>query len=104
MHSPTFPGTFPSNYLMYICVGKLQNNYFKIKDSDHFGKCNFPFLYVRQSRVLSIHLLLFADTLLSKPGVWGLLRAPEAFALLTVKYAFSTFPGTFSSKHNFTFM
>ena len=44
MHSPTFPGTFSSNYLMYICVDKLQNIYFNMKDSEHFGKCNFPFL------------------------------------------------------------
>ena len=67
MHSPTFPGTFSSNYLMYICVDKLQNIYFNMKDSEHFGKCNFPFLYLRQS------------------------RAPEAVTLLTVKYAFSNF-------------
>ena len=82
MHSPTFPGTFSSNYFMYICVDKLQNIYFNIKDSEHFSKCNFSFLYF-------FHLLLFAETLLCKPGVWGPLRAPEAVTLLTVKYAFS---------------
>ena len=71
MHSPTFPGTFSSKYLMYILVDKLQNINFNMKDSEHFGKCNFPFLYLRQSR--------------------GPLRAPEAVTLLTVKYAFSHF-------------
>ena len=78
MHSSTFPGTFSSNYLMYICVGKLQNIYVNMKDSEHFGKCNFPFLYLRQSRVLFVHLLLFVETFFCKPGVWGPLRAPEA--------------------------
>ena len=68
MHSATFPGTFSSNCFMYLCVGKLQNFYFNMKDSEHFGKCNFPFLYLRQSRVLFVHLLLFAETLLSKLG------------------------------------
>ena len=38
----------PKNYSMYICVGKLQNIYFNMKDSDHLGKCNFLFLYLRQ--------------------------------------------------------
>ena len=82
MHSRTFPGTFSSNYFMYICVDKLQNIYFNMKDSEHFSKCNFSFLYF-------FYLLLFAETLLCKPGVWGPLRAPEAVTLLTVKYAFS---------------
>ena len=91
MHSPTIPATFSSNYLMYICVGKLQNIYFNMK-------CNFPFLYLKQSRVLFVHLLLFADTLFCKWGVWGPLQAPEANTLLTVKCAFPTFPSTFSSK------
>ena len=91
MHSPTFPGTFSSNYLMYICVDKLQNIYFNMKDSEHFGKCNFPFLYLRQSRALFFHLLLFAETILCKPGFWGPLRAPEAVQHLTVKYTFSHF-------------
>ena len=99
MHSPTFPGTFSSNYLMYICVGKLQNIYFNMKDSEHFGKCNFPFLYLRQSRVLFVHLLLFADTLLCKPGVWGPLRPQNAVTLLTVKYAFSRFSWYFFFKN-----
>ena len=70
---------------MYICVDKLQNIYFNMKDSDHLGKCNFLFLYLRQRRVLFVHLILFADTLLYKPGVWDPLRAPEAVTLLTVK-------------------
>ena len=69
MHSPTLPGTFSSNYLMYICVDKSQNIFFNMKDSEDFGKCNFPFLYLRQSRVLFFHLLLFAETLLCKSGV-----------------------------------
>ena len=50
----TFPGTFSSNYFMYLCVGKLQNIYFNMKDSEYFGKCNFPFLCLRQSRVLVV--------------------------------------------------
>ena len=72
-------------------MDELQNIYFNIKDSEHFGKCNFPFLHLRQSRVLFFHLLLFTETLLCKPGVWSPLRAPEAVTLLTVKYAFSHF-------------
>ena len=76
---------------MYICVGKLQNIYFIMKDSEHFGKCNIPFLYLRQSRVLFVHLLLFADILLCKPGGLGLLWTLEAVTFLTVKYAFSNF-------------
>ena len=91
MHSPTFPGMFSSNYLMYICVDKLQNIYFNMKVSEHFSKFNFPFLYLKQSRVLFLHLLLLTETLLCKQGVWGPLRAPEAVTLLTVKYAFSHF-------------
>ena len=103
MHSPTFCGTNSSNCLMYICVGKLQNIYFNMKDSEHFAKRNFPFLYLRQSRILFVHLLLFADILLCKPGVRGPLRAPEAVTLLTVKYAFSHFSWYFFSK-NFTYI
>ena len=99
MHSPTFPGTFSLNYLMYICMGKLQNIYFNMKDSEHFGKCNFLFLYLRQSRVLFVDLLLFADTLPCKLRVWGLLTAPEAITLLTVKCAFSHFSWYFFFKY-----
>ena len=62
-----------------------------MKDSEHFGKCNFLFLYLRQSMVLFVHLPLFAETLLYKPGMWGPLRAPEAVTLLNVKYAFPPF-------------
>ena len=51
MHSPTFPSTFSSKFLMYICVGTLTNIYFNMKDSDHLDKCNFPFLHMRKSRV-----------------------------------------------------
>ena len=91
MHSPTFPGTVSSNYFMYICVDKLQNIYFNMKISEHYSKCNFSFLYLRQSRVFFFHLLLFAETLLCKLGVWGPLRAPEVITFLTVKYAFSHF-------------
>ena len=40
---------------------------------------------------LFFHLLLFAETLLCKPEVWGPLRAPEAVTLSTVKCAFSHF-------------
>ena len=72
---------------------------FNIKDSEHFGKYNFPFLYLRQSRVLFVHLLLLADTLLCKLGVWGPLTASEAVTLLTVKYAFSYFSWYFFFKN-----
>ena len=48
MHSPTFPGTFPSNFLIQICVGTLQIIYFNMKDSGHFDKSNFWFLYLRK--------------------------------------------------------
>ena len=76
-----FSGTFSSNYLMYICVDELQNIYFNMNRFWTCGKCNFPFLYLRQSRVLFFHLLLFAEALICKPGVWGPLRAPEAVTL-----------------------
>ena len=33
-----------SNFLMYICVGILQNIYFKIKDSANCDKCNIPLI------------------------------------------------------------
>ena len=99
MHSPTFSGTFSSNYLMYIFVVKLQNIYFNMKDSEHFGKCNFPFLYLRQSRVLFVHLILFADTLLCNLGVWGPLKVPESVTLLTVKCVFSHFSWSFFFKN-----
>ena len=84
---------------MYICVGTLQNIYFNMKGSGHFDKCNFWFLYLRKSRVLVVNLVKFADTLLFQPGVWGPPRAPEAVALLTVKYAFFLFSWYFSSKN-----
>ena len=35
MHSPTFPGTFSSQFLMFIGVGTLTNIYFNMKDSNH---------------------------------------------------------------------
>ena len=97
MHSPTFLVLF----LQIIGCTFVWVNYKKLnmKDSEHFGKCNFPSLYLRQSRVLFVHLLLFADTLLIKLGVWGLLRAPEAVTLLTVKYAFSHFSWYFFFKN-----
>ena len=28
---------------MYICVDKLQNIYYKMRDSEHFGKMQFSF-------------------------------------------------------------
>ena len=73
MHSPTFPGTFSLNYLICTFVWVKYKISFNMKDSDHFGKCNFPFHYLRQSRVLFVNLLLFADTLPCKPGVRALL-------------------------------
>ena len=84
---------------MYLCVGKLQNIYFNMKDSEHFSKCNFPILYLRQSRVLFVHLLLFEDTLLCKLGVWDPLKALEVVTLLTVKYEFSHFSWYFFFKN-----
>ena len=79
MHSPTFLGTFSSNYFMYICVDKLQNIYCNIKDSEHFSKCNFSFLYLRQSRVFFfIYFCLLKHYSVS-------------ITLLTVKCTFSHF-------------
>ena len=83
---------------MYLCVGKLQNMYFNMKDSEHFSKYNFSFLYQRQSRVLFIHLLLFGDTLLCKPGSGGLLGPQKLSHFYLSNMHFPTFPGTFSSK------
>ena len=94
-----FSWYFFFKFFMYICVGTLQNIYFNMKDSGHFDKCNFWFLYLRKWRVLVVHLVSFGDILLQKPGVWGALRALEAVALLTVKYAFSLFSWYFSSKN-----
>ena len=48
-----FSWYFVFKFLMYICVGTLQNIYFNMKDSGHFDKCNFWFLYLRKSRVFS---------------------------------------------------
>ena len=79
--------------------------YFSMKDSGHFDKCNFPFLYLRRSRVLFVHLVQFADTLVCELGFWGPLRAPEAVALFSVKYAFShIFWYCFFKKFNLHFM
>ena len=69
-----------------------------MKDSGHFDKCNFHFLYLKKSLVLVVNLVQVTDTLLYKLGVWGLLRAPEAVAFLTVKNAFFHFSWHFSSK------
>ena len=60
---------FSSNFLMCICVGTLQNIYFKMKDSGHSDKCNIPFLNMRKSRVLFVFSVQFADTLVCEPGV-----------------------------------
>ena len=57
MDSPTFPDTFSSIFLIYICMDTLLNIYFNMKDSGHFDKCNFPFLYVRRARVLFVHFI-----------------------------------------------
>ena len=76
---------------MYIYVDELQNIYFNMKDSEHVANAIFLFFIWDNQEVLFFHLVLFAETLLCKPGVWGLLRAPEAVTLLTVKYAFSHF-------------
>ena len=51
----------------------------------------FSFSLSETIKGLVFHLLLFAETLLCKPGVWGPIRAPEAVTFLTVKYAFSHF-------------
>ena len=91
---PHFSYYFFFKFLTYVCVGTLQNIYFNMKDYDHFDKGNFPFVYLRKWRVLFVQLVLFVDTLLCKPGVWGLLRVPEAVE--TVKDTFPTFPGNFS--------
>ena len=66
MHSPTFTGTFSSNFLRNICVGISQNFYFNIKDPGIFDKCNIPFLNMRKSSVPFVLLVLFAYTLICK--------------------------------------
>ena len=52
-----FSWYFFFKFLMYICVDTLQNIYFNMKDSGHFDKCNFWFLYLRKSRILIVHLV-----------------------------------------------
>ena len=54
------------DFLVLYTFVWVQNIYFNMKD---FGKCNFSFLYLRQSRVLFVHLLLFEATLLCKLGI-----------------------------------
>ena len=44
-------------FFMYICVGILQNIYFKIKDSTDCDKCNTPFVNMRRSRILFVLLV-----------------------------------------------
>ena len=48
---------FFSIFLMYICVGILQNIYFKIKDCVDCDKCNISFINMRRSRVLFVLLV-----------------------------------------------
>ena len=91
MHSPTFPGTFSSNYFVYICVDKLQKYLFQYERFKTFWQMQFSLSLSETIKGLVFHLLLFAETLLCKLGVWGPLRAPEAVTLLNVKYAFSPF-------------
>ena len=84
MHSPKFPGTFPSTFLTFILVGSLQNIHFNIKDSDYFDK------YVL--------LVSFTDTLVCITGIFGTLGAPEAVAFLTSQYVFSYYSEHFLVK------
>ena len=84
--------------LLQVLQCALQNMYFNMKYSVHFDKCNFPFLYLRKSSFLFVHLAQFGVTSIFKLGVRGLLRAPEAIALLSVRYAFSHIIWYFSSK------
>ena len=49
---PLFLVLFLQICLMYICVSPLEYIYFNMKDSGHFDKCNFHFLYLRKSGVL----------------------------------------------------
>ena len=71
-----------------------------MKDSEHFGKSNFPFLCLRQSRVLVVHLFLFADALLCKLGVWDPFRTLDAVTLLTQICIFPIFLVLFFQKFN----
>ena len=94
MHSLIFPGTFSSNYLMYICVGKLENIYFNMNNSEHFGKCNFPFLYLRQGSYLFIYFCLQKHYSVSQG-----LGAQSAVTLLAIKCKFSLFSWYFFFKN-----
>ena len=64
----------------------------------------FPFSLFEKMKGFNYSFGLICRYITYKPGVWGLLRAPEAVALLTVKYAFSHFSWYFSSEKYLTFM
>ena len=67
-----------------------------MKDSGHLKEIQFSFSL--SEKMEGLNLVQFADTTLHKPGVWGPLRAPEAVALLAVKYALSHFSWHFFFK------
>ena len=58
----------------------------------------FPFSLFEKIKDFNYSFGLISTYITYKWGVWGLLRAPEAVALLTVKYAFSHFSWYFSSE------
>ena len=58
----------------------------------------FPFSLFDKIKGFTYSFGLICRYIIYKLGVWGLLRAPEAVALLTVKYAFSHFSWYFSSE------
>ena len=99
MHSPTFPGTFSSIFIMYICVGTLQNIYFfNMKDYGHFQQMQFPFSLFEKIKGFNYSFGLICRYITYKLGVWGSFRAPKAVELFTFKYAFSHFYWYFSSE------
>ena len=70
-----------------------------MKDSGHFDKCNFCFLYLRKSRGFSCSFGLVCRYITLEAGGLGSIVALEAVPLLAVKYAFSHFSWYFSSKN-----
>ena len=58
----------------------------------------FPFCSSEKIKGFNYSFGLICRYITYKPGVWGPLRAPEAVALLTVKYTFSHYSWYFSSE------
>ena len=83
---------------MYLCVGKLQNMYFNIKDSEHFSKCNFSFLYQRQSKSYSFIYFCLEIHYSVSQGSGAHLGPQKLSHFYLSNMHFPTFLGTFSLK------